>query len=119
LKYYLVKYNAACDYGFTVNGNAVVSHELWLNLISDIGEIKNPFNIALGTNQEVYYEDGIDLIQDFDIEELNANEAYIFIDKLIFNDVEYIEDINKILETDFLVESGIFPDIFKLISTKD
>lgn len=112
--YYLVKYNAACDYNFTVNGFAIVSINMWTKIIENIENIKQAFEIKLGPNQKVYYEDGIDLLQDFDIEEVSFIEAFIIIDKLI--DAEYIENPKTLLNKEFLVESGIFPDLYKLIS---
>lgn len=117
--YYLIKYNAACDYGFIINGIAVVSKELWISIIDEVSEIDYPFNFALGSNQKIYYEDGLDLIQDFDIEELSKAEAFIIIEKLIMNDVDYIDNLPKLFEDLFLVETGNFPDMFMLVSGEE
>ena len=117
--YFLVKFNAACDYGFIVNGIAVVSKSLWFNLLDDVQNINNPFHFALGTRQKIEYEDGLDLIQDFDVEELSRAEAIIMVEKLIMSEVDYIDNIASLFENEFLVETGNFPDMFMLVSGEE
>lgn len=117
--YYLIKYTGACDLEFLVHGMAIVSKNLWENIIEETSYIKFPFSIALGKNQEVAYDDGIDLLRDFTLEVLTKEEAYVIIDKVIMSEIDYIEDIediNSLMEFEFLVEYGIFPDMFRLIS---
>lgn len=58
-----------------ISGFAVVSESFWLNLKSDLENKTSSFYFYIGTNEELEYENGKELLSEIEVKYLTEDEA--------------------------------------------